>query len=86
MGSFDQTQTEIRRTYSESDSIAPNGSSRSHDYYTVIVKRQHWHNTPRNGIYAGLDYKITETWISTRGPGHLDTCIGRTSQPWTDDE
>lgn len=63
------------------DSVAPNGSSRSVDYYTKVIGRQGWTDDPRNGVYAGRSYRITETYISpdARRRGQL---LHSSSQPW----
>lgn len=75
------TETVISRHQSEADSVAPNGSARSHDYYTTVVIRQDWANVPENGIYAGRSYRIVERYISNR-PDTPGQYIGRSSSPW----
>lgn len=75
------TYTEIERHHSERDSVAPNGSSRSHDYHTAIVYRQDWTEDPRNGVYAGRSYRVTERYISSSAHT-LGQFFGSDSQPW----
>jgi hypothetical protein len=59
------TMTEISATTSGPiESVAPNGSSRSVDYYTTVTLIQDWHEIPENGIYAGLSYMIIKNYIS----------------------
>lgn len=76
--------TEVERRQSGPvASVAPNGSSRSTDYWTLIVKRQDWTDDPRNGIYAGRSYRIEERWISS-DPDYLGQISSSSSQPWRD--
>lgn len=79
------TETEISESKSDSWSTAPNGSARCHDFYTMVVSRQDWHDTPENGIYAGRSYRIVERYISSN-PDVRGQHIGRSSSPWKDDE
>jgi hypothetical protein len=62
-------------------SVAPNGSGRSTDYYTTVVRRQEWSADLDNGVYAGLAYRVTETYIS-QDPKYRGQFIYSTSQPW----
>lgn len=76
------TQTEVSESKSNSWSTAPNGSARCHDFYTVVVSRQTWHNDPElNGVYAGREYRITERYISN-SPNYRGQRIDSSSSPW----
>lgn len=76
--------TEVAESKSDSWSTAPNGSSRSHDFYTTVVSRQVWADIPENGIYAGRVYRIVEHYISG-SPDRRGQQMDRSSQPWTDE-
>lgn len=71
------TEIEVGETKHDSWSTAPNGSARSHDFYTVVTYRQEWHE----GRYAGRVYRIVERYISSN-PKHRGLLIGSSSQPW----
>lgn len=76
------TYTEVARRHMTLDSVAPNGSSCSHDHWTTIVKRQDWADTPENGLYAGRSYRITERYVST-SPDNLGVLVNQESGPWS---
>ena len=79
------TTTEVEECKSDSYSSAPNGSVRNvHDFYTTVVSRQDWHDTPENGAYAGRSYKITDRYISN-GPNTRGQLISSSSQPWVEE-
>lgn len=76
------TRTEVSRFASRpANSIAPNGSSRGVDYWTAIVYRESWTDDPRNGVYAGRHYRVTERYISN-SPHYLGQFTGSESRPW----
>ena len=62
-------------------SIAPNGSSRSVDYWTLIVYRGTWSNDAANGVYAGRSYREEERYVSS-SPTLLGQFTSSSSQPW----
>jgi hypothetical protein len=82
-------QREARITVTEIDvtqngpfrSVAPNGANFRIDYYTTVVKLQKWSDDPKNGMFAGRSYEITETYISTR-PDHRGQFLYSSSRPW----
>ena len=79
------TEVEVSERKSDSYSSAPNGSVVNvHDFYTTVVSRQDWHDTPENGVYAGRSYKITDVYISNR-PDTRGQLIRSSSQPWKDE-
>lgn len=79
-------ETEVSRySCAGAPAIAPNGSVQDvTDFYTTVILRQDWTNTPENGIYAGKSYRISKVWHSGTAAGRLDTLISSSSRPWTD--
>lgn len=75
------TTVEVSETKSNRWSVAPNGSSRCHDFWTVVVSRQTWADTEDNGIYAGLEYKIVTRYISN-SPNRRGQLVDSSSSPW----
>jgi hypothetical protein len=76
------TTTEVSRTTSGPiATVAPNGSSRGVDYWTAVVSMQTWTDDPRNGVYAGRSYRITDRYLSST-PDYLGQFISSSSQPW----
>ena len=75
------TQTEVSESKSDRWSTAPNGSARCHDFYTVVVSRQEWHDVEKNGAYAGRVYRITDRYISN-SPNTRGLRIDSSSSPW----
>ncbi len=82
-GTLNVSYEEISASTWVEESVAPNGSARSADYWTAVVSRQTWANDPANGIYAGRCYKITDLYISGT-PEVRGQSAGSSSRPWTD--
>lgn len=76
-GSKPYTMTEVSESKYDRWSTAPNGSARSHDFYTNVTSRQVW----TEGKYAGCVYRIVDRYISN-DPNHRGQFIGSSSQPW----
>lgn len=72
---------EVSESKSNRWSTAPNGSARCHDFYTVVVSRQTWHDTEDNGVYAGREYRITDRYMSN-SPNYRGQLIDSSSSPW----
>lgn len=77
-----RTYEEIESRSWSAHSTAPNGSSSGTDYWTVVVIRQRYTDSPENGIYAGLHYEIRDLYCSSN-PDHRGHRIDSSSRPWT---
>ncbi len=64
-------------------STAPNGSSTSTDYWTVVTSKQTWTRDPANGGLSGRSYKITDRYISNT-PDYRGQFVSSSSEPWKD--
>jgi hypothetical protein len=78
------TTTEVREHKSDNWSTAPNGSSRNHDFWTVVISRQVWSNDAP-APYAGRVYKIVDRYISS-SPDRRGQLVDSSSGPWPADD
>ena len=79
-GYYSRVEVE-RRQSGPIPSIAPNGSSRSVNYWTLIVYRGTWSDDADNGVYAGRSYREEERYVSS-SPDLLGQFTSSSSQPW----